>query len=150
MCIRDRDAIEAVVYTLMQDAEPDASEPYIYETGLVYVSSPRRLGLTGVTVHYVDTELELLNMLVDIVRALDPEILTAYDVHRGSWAYVAERASLFYEYDLLAELGRARRRAGGSASVDQWTATHASALRVQGRHVLNIWRMMQGLSLIHI
>lgn len=139
-----QDAIDAVVYTLMQDAEPDASEPYIYETGLVYVSSPRRLGLAGVTVHYVDTELELLNMLVDIVRALDPEILTAYDVHRGSWAYVAERASLFYEYDLLAELGRARRRGGGSASVDQWTATHASALRVQGRHVLNIWRMMQG------
>ncbi|WFC97833.1 DNA-directed DNA polymerase [Malassezia yamatoensis] len=139
-----QDAILAIAYILMQDADADATHAYTYDTGIVYVTQePKvRLGL-ACTVHLVDNELALLDMLVDIVRTLDPEILTAYDLERDSWAFVAERAQYNYSYDLLHELGRARRRAGGTTSVDRWTAARASTLRVQGRILINIWRIMQ-------
>lgn len=136
------DAIAAVVYTLMQDAESDAPRAYTYDTGVVLVRGARvRLGLPC-TLHEVDSELELLNMLVDVVRALDPEILAAYDVDRDAWAYVAARAEHAYAFDVVHEWGRARRRARRGAA-DGWTAARAAALRVQGRHVLSIGRLMQ-------
>jgi DNA polymerase elongation subunit (family B) len=34
----------------------------------------------------------MINSLVDIVRDLDPDILTGYEVHSESWGYVIERA----------------------------------------------------------
>lgn len=139
------DAVHALVYTRMQDAEADAPHAYTYDTGVVVVSDAPavRLGL-ACTVHVVEDEAALLTMLVDVVRTLDPEILTAYDTERDAWAYVAARAEHAYGYDLLHDLGRARRRAAGAAAHDRWTAARASPLRVQGRHVLSIGRVMQG------
>jgi DNA polymerase zeta len=38
------------------------------------------------------SELDLINSLVDIVRELDPDILTGWEVHSSSWGYIIERA----------------------------------------------------------
>lgn len=38
------------------------------------------------------TELDIITALVDIVRNLDPDILTGYEVHSNSWGYIIERA----------------------------------------------------------
>ena len=38
-------------------------------------------------------EAYLINALVDVVRELDPDILTGYEVHTSSWGYVIERAT---------------------------------------------------------
>jgi len=37
-------------------------------------------------------EMYMMNSLVDIVRDLDPDILTGYEIHSSSWGYVIERA----------------------------------------------------------
>ncbi|PKI85068.1 DNA-directed DNA polymerase [Malassezia vespertilionis] len=135
------DEIAAVVYTYMHDSASKEASLYIQRSHVILVSStPVRLALPDLTV--VETELELLNLVVDVVRALDPDLLAAYDVHRSSWAYLAERASAFYEYDLCTELGRAK-RGHAMNPPDSWSSKKTSSLRIQGRHVINIWRLMQ-------
>ncbi|KAL2801789.1 hypothetical protein BJX63DRAFT_416603, partial [Aspergillus granulosus] len=80
------------------------------------------------------TELDLINRLVDIVRLYDPDIITGYEVHNGSWGYVIERARKKYEFDLCNELSRVK---------SQWGFNHTSSIRVTGRHMVNIWRAMR-------
>lgn len=138
------DAIQAVVYTWMQDADAAAqgTSLYQYESGVVYVSErPVRLGL-DVRVTVVDSELELLNAVIDVVRLLDPEALAGYDMARSSWAYLAARAESEFQLDILHELGRLRvRRARPSMTEHIEVAT--TSFSVSGRHALNVWRLMR-------
>ena len=102
--------------------------------------------LTGVIVESENNELDLLNRLVDIVRELDPDILTGYEVHNGSWGYLIERARLKYEYNLCDELSRMMSQSHGrfGKEADRWGFTHTSTIRITGRHMINIWRAMRG------
>ena len=43
----------------------------------------------------VDTELDLMNRLSDIVLELDPDILTGWEVQHASWGYLNSRAKQF-------------------------------------------------------
>lgn len=92
------------------------------------------------------TELDLINRLIDIVRFYDPDIITGYEVHNGSWGYVMERARKKYEFDLCDELSRVKPQAHGrfGKDNDRWGFNHASSIRVTGRHMINIWRAMRG------
>jgi DNA polymerase zeta len=38
------------------------------------------------------SELDVITTVVDIVRDLDPDILTGYEVHSSSWGYLIERS----------------------------------------------------------
>ena len=48
--------------------------------------------MVGITVEEEDTELDLITRLVDMVRNMDPDILTGYEIHNSSWGYIIERA----------------------------------------------------------
>ncbi|KAF7179775.1 hypothetical protein CNMCM7691_008825 [Aspergillus felis] len=91
------------------------------------------------------TELDLINTLVDIVRYHDPDIITGYEVHNGSWGYLIERARKKYDFDLCDELSRVRSQAHGrfGKDADRWGFNHTSSIRVTGRHMINIWRAMR-------
>lgn len=39
------------------------------------------------------TELGLFNLLTDLVRELDPDILAGWEVHSSSWGYIIQRAA---------------------------------------------------------
>lgn len=39
----------------------------------------------------VDTEVELLNSLIDKIRDWDPEVLTGFELESWSWGYVMRR-----------------------------------------------------------
>ncbi|KAI1667602.1 DNA polymerase [Pyrenophora tritici-repentis] len=99
-----------------------------------------------VDVEYEEDELDLINRLVDIVRQFDPDILTGYEVHNGSWGYLIERARMKYEYNLCEEISRVRSLSPGKVGkdADRWGFTHTSTIRVTGRHMINIWRAMRG------
>ena len=43
-----------------------------------------------------DSELDLINRLIDIVREFDPDILAGYEVQSSSWGYIIERARSRY------------------------------------------------------
>ena len=93
-----------------------------------------------------DSELDLLIRMVDIVRMHDPDILTGYEVHGGSWGYLIERARLKYDYNLCDEFSRMKSQSHGrfGKENDKWGFNNTSTIRVTGRHMINIWRAMRG------
>ncbi|KAJ2970500.1 hypothetical protein NQ176_g8155 [Zarea fungicola] len=92
------------------------------------------------------SELDLLIHLVDVVKELDPDILTGYEVHGGSWGFLMERARLKYDYNLCDELSRVKSQSHGrfGRQSDRWGFNTTSTIRVTGRHMINIWRAMRG------
>ncbi len=92
------------------------------------------------------TELDLINRMIDIVRYCDPDILTGYEVHDGSWGYIIERARCKYDYNLCDEFSRMKSQSHGrfGKDNDRWGFNHTSTIRVTGRHMINIWRAMRG------
>ena len=92
------------------------------------------------------SELDLINRMVDIVRHHDPDILTGYEVHGGSWGYMIERARCKYDYNLCDEFSRTLSQSHGRSGKenDRWGFNHTSTIRVTGRHMINIWRAMRG------
>ena len=101
---------------------------------------------TGVEVEEEISELDLINRMVDIVRGHDPDILTGYEVHGGSWGYMIERARCKYDYNLCDEFSRMKSQSHGrfGKEDDRWGFNHTSTIRVTGRHMINIWRAMRG------
>ncbi|KAF2856840.1 DNA polymeras-like protein zeta catalytic subunit [Plenodomus tracheiphilus IPT5] len=97
-------------------------------------------------VEFEEDELDLINRIVDAVRQFDPDILTGYEVHNGSWGYLIERARMKYEYNLCDEISRMKSQSHGrfGKEADRWGFTHTSTIRVTGRHMINIWRAMRG------
>jgi DNA polymerase zeta len=104
----------------------------------------RRLGLGEVVSE--SSELDALVRIVEIVRTYDPDILTGYEVHGGSWGYLMERARLKYDYNLCEELSRVKSSSHGrfGKDSDRWGFNTTSSIRVTGRHMINIWRAMRG------
>lgn len=101
---------------------------------------------TAVEVEEESSELDLINRMVDIVRNYDPDILTGYEVHNGSWGYLIERARYKYDYNLCDEFSRMKSQSHGrfGKDDDRWGFNHTSTIRVTGRHMINIWRAMRG------
>ncbi|KAL8675269.1 MAG: hypothetical protein Q9168_000390 [Polycauliona sp. 1 TL-2023] len=119
--------------------------------GIVALSGER--GLTHKIAHHSsveveeeDLELDLINRMVDIVRSYDPDILTGYEVHGGSWGYMIERARCQYDYNLCDEFSRMKSQSHGrfGKENDRWGFNRTSTIRVTGRHMINIWRAMRG------
>ena len=119
--------------------------------GVIALSGERGLAhkisqYSNVEVEEEDLELELINRMVDIVRSYDPDILTGYEVHGGSWGYMIERARCQYDYNLCDEFSRMKSQSHGrfGKENDRWGFNHTSTIRVTGRHMVNIWRAMRG------
>ena len=47
--------------------------------------------LADVSIDIQIDEVDMINSLIGIVRDLDPDILTGYEVHSSSWGFVIER-----------------------------------------------------------
>jgi DNA polymerase zeta len=150
-----KDPIEAIVYSFQNEDEgldDTGSRPGL-RTGIIILSADiaqpvvgNRLGLSHLPIVVVESELEMFNALVDLVRELDPEILVGFEIHNGSWGYVIDRARHTLEFDLVPELSRVNNQSTGAAGgkADNWGWTQTSALKITGRHILNIWRLMRG------
>lgn len=148
------DPVQFIAYSFQHEEESlcdTGSRPGL-RTGLIILDdSPQpirldRMALSHLPVVIVSAELDMFNALVDVVRELDPEILIGYEIHNGSWGYVIERARHHLGYELVPELGRVNNRSTGTArgKADNWGWTQTSALKITGRHILNIWRLIRG------
>jgi DNA polymerase zeta len=109
------------------------------------VAAERIAKQSGLDVVSEDSELDLMVRMVEIVRNHDPDILTGYEVHGGSWGYLIERARLKYEYNLCDEFSRMKSQSHGrfGKDNDKWGFNNTSTIRVTGRHMINIWRAMR-------
>ncbi|AOW03215.1 hypothetical protein B0I72DRAFT_137686 [Yarrowia lipolytica] len=88
----------------------------------------------------VKTECEMITHLQKMVENFDPDILTGFEVQASSWGYVQDRCkTMLYP----CEFGRVQHHKM-SSKIDTWGARKASGVKVVGRHVLNLWRMIRG------
>ncbi|WPG98667.1 DNA polymerase zeta catalytic subunit [Acrodontium crateriforme] len=144
----EKDEVTMVVWCLSDEQSDDDMR-----LGIVVVNNDedeqsekiRRIVGNEVKVDAEDDELDLINRMVDIVRECDPDILTGYEVHNGSWGYLIERARLQYEFNLPDEFSRMKSQSHGrfGKDADRWGFTHTSTVRITGRHTINVWRAMR-------
>ncbi|KAI9670771.1 MAG: DNA polymerase zeta [Caeruleum heppii] len=148
----EQDEIACVFWCLQSDEEVLDSNGINEGThvGIVALSEDARFAQnirrqTAVRVERANSELDLINRMVDLVRAYDPDILTGFEVHNGSWGYMIERARCKYDYNLCDEFSRMKSQSHGrfGKENDRWGFNHTSTIRVTGRHMINIWRAMR-------
>jgi len=149
----EQDEIACIFWCLQSDDEDLETNGVIEGTHLGILALSEHGGLarkiaqeTGVEVEEETTELNLITRMVDILRYHDPDILTGYEVHGGSWGYLIERARFKYDYNLCDEFSRMKSQSHGrfGKDNDKWGFNHTSTIRVTGRHMINIWRAMRG------
>lgn len=145
------DAICAIVYHF-----DDANSMFRdnKETTVVMVCPPRsdhaRLldiyqkvaSMMGVTMKVFESEKSMISSFLEYIDLFDPDILSGYEINASSWGYLVERYNEIYEENLLARLSRSQFKSNGKFG-DRWGYTHTSALKINGRHLLNIWRVLR-------
>lgn len=101
----EKDELTAVFFCFQNedDSLPDTTTHRGYHAGYVVIDSPQTQGgrarLEGVPCHVVDSELDLINWVIDFVKTWDPDVLAGWELHNASWGYLTARASeAFSEY----------------------------------------------------
>ncbi|KAF9526453.1 hypothetical protein CPB83DRAFT_462528 [Crepidotus variabilis] len=89
-----------------------------------------------------DSELDLINGLIDLVMELDPDILTGWELQMNSWGYLEARGRTL-SLTITELISRAPPRYKAASSIDPWASRKASNIMVAGRHVFNLWRVMR-------
>ncbi|KAF4446334.1 DNA polymerase zeta subunit [Fusarium austroafricanum] len=149
----EQDEVQCVFWAIKSDGSTSGSQDSAgaIESGILLLSDDagftkriRRQAL--VEVIQETSELDLMVRMVEIVRSHDPDILTGYEVHGSSWGYLIERARLKYDYNLCDEFSRMKTQSHGrfGKQDDRWGFNTTSTIRVTGRHMVNVWRAMQG------
>ena len=153
------DGIVAIFYAYQESSDYDATGD-VYQSGVVAVHidriDPKRL--RDHQIETVDTELELLNRVTDIIVEFDPDILAGWEIQTSSWGYCDARGKTYgmsvvfdcfwvlmipQGFDFPELISRAPGKRSNSMTVDNWGVTHTSTFKVIGRHVLNVWRVMR-------
>lgn len=89
-----------------------------------------------------DSELEMIEHLIEVVDKFDPDILSGYEVNASSWGYIIERFRIVHDINLCAEFSRGRFKSNGKVG-DRWGYTHTSNIKINGRHIINVWRTLR-------
>ncbi|KAF9076289.1 hypothetical protein BDP27DRAFT_1389695 [Rhodocollybia butyracea] len=133
----EEDELVAMFYTFQAVED----EPLVARVACVGSTQLNNARLPGVSLEVFSSELDLINSFVDIVVELDPDILTGWDVQNASWGYFSARARSFgLELEDLISRAPPRYSSGGDT---QWDHRHTTTLKVAGRHIFNLWRIMR-------
>uniref|UniRef100_A0A0E0LPJ4 DNA polymerase zeta catalytic subunit n=1 Tax=Oryza punctata TaxID=4537 RepID=A0A0E0LPJ4_ORYPU len=162
------DAINAVSLAVEDDAD-NTIEVHVLVRGNNDSSHRRRNldGVAGCDVNVFPGERELLNHFINAICSIDPDIIVGWEIQLGSLGFLAERAA-HLGIGLLKRISRTAPhqmkrppmnpvdessqelpRASSAddviddASENNWSHTHASGIHVDGRIILNLWRLMR-------
>jgi DNA polymerase zeta len=108
----EKDEVTAVFFCFQNedDSLPDTTTHDGYHAGYVMIDSLQthngRAKLEDLPCHVVDSELDLINWVIDSVKAWDPDVLAGWELHNSSWGYLAERANEAFS-EPLPDLGPA-------------------------------------------
>ncbi|KAM7220031.1 hypothetical protein V8F06_004545 [Rhypophila decipiens] len=149
----EEDEVRCIFWCFSSDenALRGSQSPDCTESGMVVLSEGQTMRdkiryRSGVDIAEESSELDLFVRMVEIVRTRDPDIMTGYEIHGGSWGYLIERARFKYDFDLCDEFSRMKSQSNGriGRDADKWGFNTTSTIRVTGRHMINIWRAMRG------
>ncbi|KAF9340729.1 DNA polymerase zeta [Linnemannia elongata] len=151
------DPILAVFYCWQTEREGLTSNGWVpgFHVGMItYEGSGMHkklaLGPLGVSVEVAMDEGAMMNTVIDRVRQLDPDILAGYEVHNQSWGYLVDRYQAAFSMDLTKLISRIRPLKAPILSKSAMEAQNSfnsrknSGLKVVGRHVFNVWRLIRG------
>lgn len=103
----------------------------------------KRLGLfLGAKVTVYGSERDMVEQFCNLVDLYDSDILSGYEVNSSSWGYLIERFWLAFNINLMARLSRVSFKGNGKFG-DRWGYTHTSLIKISGRHMLNVWRVLR-------
>lgn len=105
-------------------------------------SSNRLAVFSGCDVLYCSSERSMVERFCSLVDYYDPDILSGYEVNSSSWGFLCERFQKAYKINMMARLSRVVFKGNGKFG-DRWGYTHTSAIKINGRHMLNIWRLLR-------
>lgn len=100
--------------------------------------------------HIANNEEDMLEAVIDIVLHLDPDILAGFEVHNLSWGYMVDRYQILTSRDMSKLLARVKpSRApvltkSAMEARNSFNSTHNSGLKITGRHLFNVWRLIRG------
>ncbi|KAF9551467.1 DNA polymerase zeta [Mortierella hygrophila] len=151
------DPILAVFYCWQTEREGLASNGWVpgFHVGIItYEGSGMlkklALGPLGVSVEVAMDEGAMMNTVIDRVRQLDPDILAGYEVNNLSWGYLVDRYQTAFSLDMTKLISRVRPLKAPILSKSAMEAQNSfnsrknSGLKVVGRHVFNVWRLIRG------
>lgn len=91
---------------------------------------------------YYSSEREMVEQFSSLVDYYDPDILSGFEVNSSSWGFLCERFKSAYNINMMARLSRVQFKGNGKFG-DRWGYTHTSVIKINGRHMLNIWRLLR-------
>ncbi|CAK1598542.1 unnamed protein product [Parnassius mnemosyne] len=137
------DPIEAIFITVKNDCP---SNYFLLQslTEILVVDSlspPKYLDrcIFDSNITYVDTESQLLEKLIELVKKHDPDILCGYEIEMNSWGYIIERAQnlgieIIKNISRITENNRQKRYRNDDKELEG---------RVIGRITFNVWRLFR-------
>ncbi|KAI1320530.1 DNA polymerase zeta [Mortierella claussenii] len=151
------DPVLAVFYCWQTDREGLISNGWVpgYRVGIfthAEAGMMRKLaiGRVGFDIHVADNEGDMMHAVLQHVLMLDPDILAGYEIHKLSWGYLIDRFQVLFGLDLSKLLSRVRPLKAPLLSKsaiearDSYNTKHHSGLKIAGRHLFNVWRLIRG------
>jgi DNA polymerase zeta len=89
------DPLQAIFYSFQEsDAVPISDN---LRKRVIVVGNPllEIRALSDIPSQVVDTELDLLNTVVDLVLDFDPDVITGWEVQSSSWGYLGARGQQY-------------------------------------------------------
>uniref|UniRef100_A0A1B0DQ16 DNA polymerase n=1 Tax=Phlebotomus papatasi TaxID=29031 RepID=A0A1B0DQ16_PHLPP len=145
----DFDGIVAIFYAI-QNNVPEDSTTLTHVSGVIIDdmfsndSGLRHSGLEINAIH-AENEKQLLEKLVELIKYWDPDILLGYEIELSSWGYIIERGYVL-GINLPNSLSRLRVAVEEVKKSDEEKddgVEYESDLKVPGRIVLDVWRLMR-------
>ncbi|KAK6465757.1 hypothetical protein DFJ63DRAFT_283621 [Scheffersomyces coipomensis] len=145
------DKVTFVIY--MFDDSNGMFEGHAFKSGILLLSDDSesesrvydklsKLLNTHSHIEVFNQEVDLVNRLVQIIEIFDPDILSGYEINALSWGYLIERFRVVHDINLLASFSRGDYKSNGKLG-DRWGYTHTSNIKINGRHMVNVWRLMR-------
>ena len=123
------------IVNIQSTIDNDLQRPYLEHCGIS----------SDLEIVYVQKESELFEQLIKLVRQVDPDFLLGYEVQMGSWGYLKTRAA-YLGLNLMGQIARvptATSKQAPPIPKGVYEGHHVSELHVQGRIILNIWKIMR-------
>eukprot|EP01134_Creolimax_fragrantissima_P001289 CFRG1289T1 len=142
------DAVEFVAYVI-KDELRESLGLRAYQ-GFVVVKSDelgpfpiRHTGMSGVHVHYVESEAQLIHSLVWLVgKQWDIDILVGYETQKGAWGYLITRAQIAHNINLCTYLSRTPHcgKNTNKEEQDPYAFKRGTGIHINGRYTISVWQ----------
>lgn len=147
----DFDAISAIFYCV--DGHYVSENKVVSSRGLVtYLNEIKVKHIKhGVDVTLVNSESEVLEVLLLKIREWDPDILAGYEIEMNSWGYLIHRGYIL-NFNLLNSLSRvpmdkAVKHKDSKMNAEDYEmgdmGDYYSEVKIPGRILLDVWRLMK-------